>query len=96
MIAIIEKARKYLTKVAFVGVEPNSKSVYITNGVSRSSTPSDGRESEEDWCFFLCGVQKRCSSDVRPIAIGSEYAVGTSSSGMHCAFGNSLVICILI
>jgi hypothetical protein len=53
-----------LTKVAFVGVESDGKSMYIANSISRATTSSDCREADKDGGFFLCGAQKRCPGDV--------------------------------
>jgi hypothetical protein len=53
-----------LTKVAFVRVKPDGKSMHIANGISRTSTSSDCREAEKYGRLLVCGTQERRSSNV--------------------------------
>ena len=42
-----------LTKVAFVGVEPDGKAVNISGSIGRATASCNSRESNEHWRFLL-------------------------------------------
>lgn len=77
-----------LTKIAFIGIQTGRKSVDIASRVNTASATSDCRKPHEYWCLLSCRVQKGCGSDIGPIIIGREYAMGTSASSMDSALRN--------
>lgn len=53
-----------LTKVAFVGVESDGKSMHVAYSISRTSTSSNGRKANKYRGFFLRGAQERRPGDI--------------------------------
>lgn len=63
----------------------------ITSRVSTSTTSSNSREANEDRGLFILRREEGSSGDIRPVTVGSEYAVGTDTTGMDGTFGNLLI-----
>lgn len=67
----------------------------ITGSVSRAPAARYGREAKEDGSLLVRLGEERGAGDVGPVGVRSEGAVGASTTGMHSALGDALVVEVL-
>lgn len=62
--------------------------MYITSSISASAASGNSREANEDGSLFIFCREERSSGDVGPVTVGSEYTMGTGTTGMDGTLGN--------
>lgn len=73
-------------------VEPCSKAVNITSGVTGSPTASNSREPNEGRSLLSFAVKEGCRGDIGPVIVTLEDTVSTSSSCVDGTLGHTLMI----
>ncbi len=72
--------------VSFFSVELNSKSSWISFGISTTSLTSDGRESEEGWSFLSDSVKERSLGVLAHVISDFEDSMCSSTFSMDDSF----------
>ena len=81
-----------LTEVAFVSVKPDGKAMNISCSIWRASTSCNSGEANEGWGLLIRGAEERGTGNVGPVSKGLENSMSPSTTGVHGAFGNTLMI----
>lgn len=69
-------------------LQSSGKTVDITGGVGATTGSGNGREPHEGGSLLASFAKEGGSSDITPVAITGEGAVGSSSSGMDSSLRN--------